>query len=313
MVAQNTRLIDKPNDRSLHSNPTIRGGGLIFVGLAVLSLPSLCYFMHTPLVDQLIFIFCILFLALVSFLDDLYQLSAKMRFLAQCVVALLITLFMRPEHMSFGFITLNYSLFTIPFIFIAVIWAINHFNFMDGIDGFCTAQSIFIFSAYAVFFGWCNAEFYQAFCFILVFTLIGFLIFNFPPAKLFMGDVGSATLGLISFSTALIAEQKFQIPILYWFMLNGLFLFDATITLLRRMIHKEKWSTAHKKHAYQRLRQSGVSVSIILLGQTLINASFLLLVILTQIYSVPTLLMLQLGILACIYFFIEKKFPMYSH
>ena len=73
-----------------------------------------------------------------------------------------------------------------------------------------------------------------------------------------MGDIGSATLGLITFSIALIAQQQCQIPILYWFMLNGLFLFDATSTLIRRMIKREKWFAPHRKHAYQRLRQSGI-------------------------------------------------------
>ncbi|MBI2785196.1 MAG: hypothetical protein HYX60_02350, partial [Legionella longbeachae] len=139
-----------------------------------------------------------------------------------------------------------------------------------------------------------------------------FLIFNFPPAKLFMGDVGSATLGLITFYMALVAQQKFQIPILYWFMLNGLFLFDATLTLFRRIINKEKWSAPHKKHAYQRLRQSGISVSMILFSQTLINASFLILVGLIQIHKVHySIFIFQLAFLFFIYYIIDKKIPMY--
>lgn len=304
--------MDKPNNRSMHSIPTVRGGGLIFIGLALLSFPLLCYLTQTSIFEQLIFICCIFFLAAISFLDDLFNLSVKPRFFTQSGVALLIALFMRPQHLDFGIITVHYSFFIIPFIFLAVIWAINHFNFMDGIDGFCAFQSIFLFCAYAILFGMMNATFYQGFCLILIFSLIGFLFFNFPPATLFMGDVGSATLGLITFGIALIAQQKFQIPIFYWFMLNGLFLFDSTITLFRRIMHKENWSAPHKKHAYQRLRQSGVSVSMILLGQTVINASFLILVLLIQEHRVHFgFLFAQIGFVFFIYYLIERKFPMY--
>ena len=75
-----------------------------------------------------------------------------------------------------------------------------------------------------------------------------------------MGDIGSASLGLISFYIAIIAQQKYQVPIIFWFILNSLFLFDATITLLRRIIHQEKWLNAHRQHAYQRLKLCGYTI-----------------------------------------------------
>lgn len=314
LIAQDTRLMDKPNNRSMHSKPTIRGGGLIFIGLALLALPLLCYLTQTPLQEQLVFIFSILLIATISFLDDLYHLSAKLRFLVQSIVALLIVIFIRPAQLDFGFFSLEHSAFIVPFIFIGVLWAINHFNFMDGLDGFCASQAVFLFAAYSVLFTIYGASFYQLFCLIMIFCLIGFLMFNFPPAKLFMGDVGSATLGLITFYIALIAQQKLQIPILFWFMLNGLFLFDATGTLIRRIIKKEKWSAPHRKHAYQRLRQSGVTVPMILLGQLLINAVFLIFVLLFnwQYCTLVPLILVQTGLIALIYYAIEKKFPMFQ-
>ncbi|KTD56600.1 alpha-N-acetylglucosaminyltransferase [Legionella santicrucis] len=312
IVAQDTLLMDKPNNRSMHSVPTVRGGGLIFIGLTLISLPILSYITQTVFEEQFIFLLCIFFLATVSFLDDLYHLSVKIRFFTQCGIALLVAIFMRPVQLDLG-IMVDYSFFIIPFIFFAVIWAINHFNFMDGIDGFCAAQAIFLLSAYAVFFGMGDASFYQDFCFILILSLIGFLFFNFPPARLFMGDIGSATLGLITFCIALIAQQKFHISILYWFMLNGLFLFDASVTLIRRILHKENWSLPHRTHAYQRLRQSGVKVSTILLGQLLINVSFLILVLCIQMHIAHfSLIVLQLGFMLLLYSLIEKRLPMYS-
>lgn len=311
-VAQDTLLMDKPNSRSMHSVPKVRGGGLVFIGLALVSLPILSYMTHTSFGEQLIFLICIFFLATVSFLDDLYQLSVRIRFFTQCGIALLVALFMRPTQLDIG-VTVNYSFLIIPFIFFTVIWAINHFNFMDGVDGFCASQAIFLLSAYAILFGMNNADFYQNFCFILIFSLIGFLFFNFPPARLFMGDVGSATLGLITFCIALIAQQKFHIPILYWFVLNGLFLFDSSVTLIRRILHKEDWSLAHRKHAYQRLSQSGVKVSTILFGQLLLNVSFLVLVVCIIMHVVHvSLIVFQLSSMLLIYYLIEKKLPMYS-
>jgi UDP-N-acetylmuramyl pentapeptide phosphotransferase/UDP-N-acetylglucosamine-1-phosphate transferase len=304
--------MDKPNDRSMHFTPTIRGGGLVFIGLSLLSLPVLCYLTQTSLYEQCVFAISIMLIAAVSFLDDLYHLSIKPRFLVQLFVALLVALFIRPEQLNFGFFIVSYPLLIVPFVFILVLWAINHFNFMDGLDGFCVSQAIFLCAAYAVLFALQGAAFYQGFCWVLIACLVGFLFFNLPPAKLFMGDIGSATLGLITFVLALIAQQKFQIPILYWFMLNGLFLFDATCTLIRRMLKKEKWSTPHRKHAYQRLRQSGITVPMILIGQLVMNISFLALVLnMRTLHSIAPML-LQIVLIFLIYYLIEKIFPMFQ-
>jgi UDP-N-acetylmuramyl pentapeptide phosphotransferase/UDP-N-acetylglucosamine-1-phosphate transferase len=313
-LAQGTRLMDKPNDRSMHIAPTSRGGGLVFVSLGLLAIPILCALTHTSFLGQLILIVSALIIAAISFVDDLYHLSAKLRFLVQSLVALLFVVFMRPQQLDLVLFSINYSLLIIPVVFLLVLWAINHFNFMDGIDGFCASQAIFLFAAYSVLFAIYGATYYQYFCIVMVSCLFGFLLFNFPPAKLFMGDVGSATLGLLTFAMALIAQQKLQIPILYWFMLNGLFLFDATSTLIRRILKKENWSAPHKKHAYQRLRQAGISVPIILLGQLVINSSFLVLVLLmnNQVFYSILLIGAQVGLVFVIYHLIEKIFPMFQ-
>ena len=316
VFAQDTRLMDKPNERSMHSKPTIRGGGLVFIGLSLVSLPVLCLLTQTSFIEQAVFSLSILMIAAVSFLDDLYNLSVKPRFLVQCLAALLVAVFIRPQQLDFIIFSISYPVLIIPFIFIVTLWAINHFNFMDGLDGFCASQAAFLFAAYALLFGMYGASFYQSFSLVLVFSLLGFLMFNLPPAKLFMGDIGSATLGFITFSLALIAQQKFQIPIVYWFMLNGLFLFDATFTLIRRMLRKEKWSAPHRKHAYQRLRQLGITVPVILLGQIAINGIFLLLIFILQrvnMFGSNMVILLQIGLIALIYCWIENKFPMFHN
>lgn len=315
IFAQNTRLMDKPNERSLHTNPTVRGGGLIFIGLSLVAFPFICHYTGTSFTtEHLVLIIGTTIVAAVSFMDDLYQLSARLRFLVQGVVALSVIFFMRPEYLDFVLFSIGNQYLVGIFLFFAVIWAINHFNFMDGLDGFCALQAIFLLATYAFFFSVHSGLIYQHFCLVLMCSLVGFLKFNFPPAKLFMGDVGSASLGFITFAIAVIAQQKYQIPILYWFLLNSLFLFDATLTLLRRIINKEKWFAAHRKHAYQRLKQFGVSSRNILLGQILINGLFLFLILLFQqnILHLGFVLIIQFGFMLLIYTLIEKCFPMYS-
>lgn len=312
-LAKDTRLMDKPNERSLHDVPKVRGGGLIFISLFLCALPWLGYVYQVPLIQQVVLFISVFLIALISFCDDLYNLSAKPRFAVQCLIAGLISVTARPESLDFVLFSITSSYLIVGLTFFITLWAINHFNFMDGLDGFCGSQAIFLFFSYSLLFGFSGALFYQDLCFILIFGLIGFLVFNFPPAKLFMGDVGSATLGFISFYLALVAQQKYDVPILYWFILNALFLFDATITLLRRIHKKEKWFAAHRKHAYQRLKQYGLNTRLILLGQLLINLCFLAGVFLIKTKSLSPNLVIPLLVLVLIFSYIriEKLYPMF--
>lgn len=312
-LAQDTQLMDTPNERSLHAVPKVRGGGLVFIGLFLAALPWLGFIYQVPLIEQAVLFISVFLIALISFCDDLYNLSAKPRFAVQCLIAGLISVTAKPESLNFVLFSISNTYLIIGLTFFITLWAINHFNFMDGLDGFCGSQALFLFFAYSLLFGMVGALFYHDLCLILIFGLIGFLVFNFPPAKLFMGDVGSATLGFISFYIALIAQQKYAIPLLYWFILNALFLFDATFTLLRRIHKKEKWLAAHRKHAYQRLKQYGLSTRLILLGQLLINLSFLMGVFLIENKSLAPYWVLPILFLVLIisYLIIEKLYPMF--
>ncbi|HAT8358264.1 TPA: glycosyl transferase, partial [Legionella pneumophila] len=251
LFAQHTKLIDIPNERNLHSRPTVRGGGVVFIGLSLFCWFFICNSQFFLTLEQFIFSIAIILIATISFIDDFYNLSVKIRFFFQCLIAFLIVIFILPSQLDFGLFLFENTYLIAFFLFFAVIWAINHFNFMDGLDGFCASQAIFLLAAYALFLNSAGSLIYQDFCLILISSLAGFLIFNFPPAKIFMGDVGSASLGLITFFIAIIAQKNYQIPILYWFILNSLFLFDSTVTLIRRIINYEKWFSPHKKHAYQ--------------------------------------------------------------
>ncbi|HEN4771621.1 TPA: glycosyltransferase family 4 protein, partial [Legionella pneumophila] len=305
LFAQHTKLIDIPNERNLHSRPTVRGGGVVFIGLSLFCWFFICNSQFFLTLEQFIFSIAIILIATISFIDDFYNLSVKIRFFFQCLIAFLIVIFILPSQLDFGLFLFENTYLIAFFLFFAVIWAINHFNFMDGLDGFCASQAIFLLAAYALFLNSAGSLIYQDFCLILISSLAGFLIFNFPPAKIFMGDVGSASLGLITFFIAIIAQKNYQIPILYWFILNSLFLFDSTVTLIRRIINYEKWFSPHKKHAYQRLKQLGINSRFILLGQTIINGSLFLSVIFIhfQFFNLKNLIIIQLCYLSAIYFF----------
>jgi len=309
-LAQNYQLLDIPNERSMHSNPTVRGAGLIFISLSIIAMPFICYFTNTPLLAQSVFIASVTILASVSFFDDLLNLSSKFRFLIHFCLAAIIVMFINPNVVDLGWFSLSNKYMLFSFTVLTVVWAINHFNFMDGLDGFCAIQAIFLFTAYAIFFNITDGIVYQEFCLVLISCLMGFLIFNFPPAKVFMGDVGSATLGFITISLALLAQNLYDIPLLYWFILNSIFLVDSSLTLIRRVAQGEKWYEPHKTHAYQRLKQSGIQTSTILIYQTICNSIFFLLLLYFHLNGLDTtkLFISVMTFLLVIYFLIQKYY-----
>lgn len=311
-AAKNSKLVNKPNNRTLHVKPTVRGGGLIFIGLSLCSIPFLAWVNETAWTNWFGLFLSVFLLASISFFDDLNPLSTKSRLIIQCISALIILYFYGPQQLDFVFFSLTQAYIIIPLSFLTIIWSINHFNFMDGLDGFSTLQAVFLLACYFVLFQGVQASFYQDFCLILVAALLGFLYYNFPPAKLFMGDIGSASLGLILITLALIGQQKYQIPLLYWFMLNSLFLFDSTITLIRRFLNHETWYAPHKKHAYQRLKQYGLNTRIILLGQLILNIFIVGEVILLIRADISILSALSTLILVLIvtYIGVERLYPM---
>jgi Fuc2NAc and GlcNAc transferase len=158
-----------------------------------------------------------------------------------------------------GFDSLNLFVFNIDnqiitnvFAFLLIVWFINLYNFLDGINGYAGSEAIFLSIAGLLIFG--GAHFG-----VLAVAVLGFLYWNWNKAKIFMGDVGSTLLGYnVAIFTLYYANQE-PLNLWIWITLFGLFWFDATLTLLRRKLNGEKLSQAHKKHAYQRLNQSGWS------------------------------------------------------
>jgi len=185
-------------------------------------------------------------------------LSAKWRFAVQMAVVagLLATLGGLPPLMLWAGLGLDGWLL-LGLLFFVGAWWINLFNFMDGIDGIAGMQAVFMLLGGAGLAAWANPAAFTSPVWMLMLCVavatMGFLLLNWPPAKIFMGDVGSTWLGFMIFALALLSIQAGWLSYAAWLVLTAVFVTDATVTLLTRMARGERWYEAHRSHAYQRL------------------------------------------------------------
>lgn len=240
------------NERSSHTVPTPHGGG---IALAITWFIGLIYLYFIGEISPNLF-YALLFgavISIVSFFDDIYELTPKLRLMIQALVAIGGLYFLGGfDTLTFGVFDIQNPIFTNIFAFFMIIWFINLYNFLDGINGYAGSQAVFLALAGFVLFG--GNHFL-----VLAVAVLGFLYWNWNKAKIFMGDVGSTLLGYnIAIFTIYYTNQE-ATNFWIWIILFGVYWFDATLTLVRRKLNKEKLSQAHKKHAYQRLTQSGWS------------------------------------------------------
>jgi Fuc2NAc and GlcNAc transferase len=243
-------LVDIPNDRSSHSVPTPHGGG---IAIALTWFAGLSYLFYVNDIDSSLYYALMVgvIISVVSYLDDLYELSPKVRLITQSSVAVGGIVALGGLHsLDFGLFSIENQMLTNIIAFVAIIWFINLYNFLDGIDGYAGSEAVFLGLAGFILFG--GSHFL-----VLVVAVLGFLVWNWHKAKIFMGDVGSTLLGYNVAIFAIYYANQDAINLWIWLILFGLFWFDATLTLFRRYKNGEKLSEAHRKHAYQRLTQSG--------------------------------------------------------
>ena len=291
-------LLEEINERSSHTVPTPHGGG---IAIALVWFVGLFYLYFTHEIDSSLFFALLVgvIISVVSFFDDLYDLSPKVRLIAQALVAFGGLYFLGGfEQLDFGLFAIDNQIVTNIFAFIMIIWFINLYNFLDGINGYAGGEALFLALGGYLLFG--GGHFL-----VLAAAVLGFLYWNWGKAKIFMGDVGSTLLGynvaIFTLYYANEASNNFWV----WIILFGLFWFDATLTLLRRKLNREQLSQAHKKHMYQRIQQSGWShtkVSSFGMGLNLIL--FLL------VYFIPSLLVSLLSafiLLVSVMLYVEKQ------
>lgn len=257
-------ILDIPNDRSSHTIPTPRGGGL---AVAISWFIGLAYFFILGRIDPALFYALLsgLPLTMIGFADDVFSLKPFVRFLVQFICAALALWFLGGlQTMDYGPWTMDFILLLTPIAFFAIIWSINLFNFLDGIDGYIGSEIVFVGVAAFALTG-------DQIGLLLAVATFGFLIWNWPKAKIFMGDVGSTLLGFTVAVMAIYHQNDHISSVWVWLILTSVFWFDATVTLFRRFINKEKLSEAHRKHAYQRAVQSGFSHQQTTIGLILLN------------------------------------------
>lgn len=275
--ALSVQLLDHPNDRSSHSVPTPRGGGIaIVLSFVVLALGlAMVGAAPTGLVTAVLGSGCAV--ALIGFLDDRRPVPARWRFAAHAAAAVWSLWLMRgiPAVPVFG-VTLDLGWFGIVLAGVYLVWMTNLCNFMDGIDGIASIEAITVSVGGALCWSLATATPHWPLPLAFAACVAGFLAWNFPPAKIFMGDVGSGFLGMVLGVFSLWTAQQATQVFWCWFILLGCFMVDATTTLVRRVRRGERFHEAHRSHAYQYASRRHASHARVSLTFGLVNLAWLL-------------------------------------
>jgi UDP-N-acetylmuramyl pentapeptide phosphotransferase/UDP-N-acetylglucosamine-1-phosphate transferase len=259
------RILDHPNARSLHQRPTPRSGGLALIaGLIAGLLPWLAVVEgldRTEDIQLATLLVAAALVGLVSFLDDWRGLARRHRLLAQTLAALvLIAPGLRWDTLGLPGWDSPLPLWLVwPLSLLFIVWMINLYNFMDGMDGFAASMAVGGFGALAVLGGQAGDWVFVLPNALLVAAALGFFTANFPPARLFMGDLGSSVLGLFAAGLSLWGAQRGLFPLWVAWLAFSPFIVDATWTLLIRITRAEPVWQAHRQHHYQRLVLAGWS------------------------------------------------------
>ncbi len=269
------KRLDHPNERSLHAAPIPRGGGLAFVLTSIAGSFVLAIALDIPFTHLAGLILPLSIFALTGWMDDKHNLNIAIRLAAQILAAVMAIMILGGlDRIQIATFTIHLGWLAWPVTLVWVVWMANLYNFMDGIDGIASVQGIVAATTMGIWYGIRSDMGLGLICFALAAGLGGFLYYNWPPAKIFMGDTGSLYLGGFFAIQTIIASTHFAIPLDAILILLGVFLMDTGITLLRRMIRKEKWWQAHRSHFYQRAAQSHlshatVSLSVLFLSSVL--------------------------------------------
>ncbi|HWI38314.1 MAG TPA: glycosyltransferase family 4 protein [Burkholderiales bacterium] len=233
--------LDRPNARSLHQTPVPRlgGVGVILGALAAVPFVSATHGLALGLAVAL---------AALSFVDDVRGVPTLVRLACHLLAA----------GVLIAYALLPMAWFELVLLALAITWMTNLFNFMDGSDGLAGGMACIGFAAYAAAALLAGHLALATVCMALAASAAGFILFNFHPARIFLGDVGSIPLGFLTGALGVLGWSEDIWPLWFPLLVFGLFIGDATLTLLKRLARGERVWQAHRSHYYQRLVQLGV-------------------------------------------------------
>jgi len=271
--------MDIPNERSSHITPTPRGGGIAFVATSLIGF--LLLLLNDGLNRTELFSLCCagVIVAIAGHLDDRQKISgATVRLVLHAISAIILVVGVGiPSELAIFERTVNTGIVGSILGVVYLVWLLNLFNFMDGTDGIAASEAIFVAlaGAFLTYHVLSDAN-HSAAAVILAASTFGFILYNWSPAKIFMGDVGSGFLGIVIGGLSLIAANQDAELLWVWIILLAVFVSDATVTLIRRLLRKQKPHVAHRSHAYQHLAirlDSHAKVALLVLA---INIAWLL-------------------------------------
>lgn len=272
-------LVDIPNERSSHTSPVPRGGGLaiVIVFFAFLFIfPNLAGASIDPSVWKSLLIGGAIITA-IGLIDDLGHILVRWRFLTHLfAVTFSLSLLTRLPEIPLLGSSYDLGIFGYIFFAISLVWFINLFNFMDGIDGIAGVEAISALGGGALIMFLHGQSDWPTLFGVLAACVAGFLVWNWPPARVFMGDACSGFLGFALGFFAIVTSMDGVMSIWSWLILFGVFAVDATTTLITRVVLGEQWFEAHRSHAYQILSRRYRSHWKVSVGVLVINIAWLL-------------------------------------
>ncbi len=269
-------ILDIPNERSSHTKVVPRGGGLAIVVV------FLCALIATAVLDLITpqiaagLLCSSLIVAVIGFIDDRLNVAVSIRIFAHvCATIILLFSLGGAPAISFGWLVVSTPWVLNLLATLYLVWMLNLYNFMDGIDGIAATESITVTLSVSVLLHLNGGADFATITLTLAAAALGFLLWNWPPAKIFMGDTGSAYLGFMLAALSVTTEVLGLLDFWVWPILLGIFTVDATVTLLRRLIRGERIFEAHRSHAYQHAAQRLASHKRVTLAVAIINIVWL--------------------------------------
>ncbi len=260
------QVLDQPNARSLHARPVPRMGGLAIAAGALMGFCADSWQWSRGLAVAMT---ALAVVAVLSWYDDQAGLSPRLRLLVHVAAAALVAVLVQPSPGDLlpGLAVVPGGFLAILFVTGFLVWWINLYNFMDGMDGFAGGMAVFGFGALAALAYRAHDVPYAEASLTVAAAALGFTVSNFPPARLFMGDVGATALGFGAGMMILAGDARGDFPTWAGLIVFSPFLVDATLTLVRRVARGENPTVAHREHYYQRLVQAGLSQRRTVLGE----------------------------------------------